>query len=268
MDEYFEMVNKNTTKVFYKEWCHNFKENSKKYDFNEFSAMKVKNTEKGSAYIIGASPSLKDDIEDLKGRETIIASSHALKFLLNNGVTPKYVVEADPMIDQAEYLNIGKTDITLLTTVIAHPKVLDVWKGKVLFFCNAEIPEAENVEAIVSPVGNVVNTAYLLATAMGFNRVVFVGNSLANNFLSKDVTLHADGSEDKSRVKDRDMLTVDIHGCGIMTNPMMYAYKCWLDQASIEFKDIEHINVSGGILGAYYEGNLSTIKQMKLSEVN
>jgi hypothetical protein len=79
---------------------------------------------------------------------------------------------------------------------------------------------------------------------------------------------YADSTIDPYTKDKVTIMVPDISGRGTMTLIRMYMYKLWLDY-TISNISVEHINATeGGILGAYPQGNLSSIKQMRLVDVN
>ena len=115
------------------------------------------------------------------------------------------------------------------------------------------------------------------AMSLGIKRIVFIGHDYAN--LTFDIGVdYADGKRDVGRhskktqpkFEDR-IIDIDIQGLGIMNLCRMWGYKFWTDYMTERYakEGFEFINCTeGGILGAYPEGNLRSIRQCKLSEVN
>lgn len=91
-----------------------------------------------TAVVIGASPSLKSQVEQLKSlrfddRFILIAVSSGLRFLLKNGIVPDYcmVMEADEKISRF-FEDVGDTkSITLVSGVCVPPSILDLWDGEI-----------------------------------------------------------------------------------------------------------------------------------------
>jgi len=275
-----KFVNNNTLEGWEKIWTKNLVENNNRWNFQKYSAKKLKDTNKrGACFLIGAGPSLKYNIRFLKDKKgIIIASSHILKTLLANGIKPHYVIVLDAKDVQAEFLDVGdeSKNLTLISDILVSPLIWDKWKGKVLFF-QAEtfdkikemIRKYTDFDCEITTGGHVIGAAYIIACSMKSKRIVFVGTDYCND-LSPAIKYSNNlyGEDDKNSGSDA-MITCDIQGKGVYTLLRQYINKFWLDCISFQFPDIEHINATeGGILGAYLEGNLKTIKQMRLKEVN
>ena len=60
--------------------------------------------------------------------------------------------------------------------------------------------------------------------------------------------------------------TVDVFGNKVLTWQSYNNFKSWFDQICISVPSIWINCTEGGTLGAYYEGNLMAIKQLKLAQ--
>ena len=130
-------INKNTVSMWGRLWLENLKGNSH-IDFNKYSAYQFKDKFKGeTAFLVGAAPSLKNNINDLKNKKGhIMTCGHALKFVMENGIKPEFVFVIDSHEKQKEWVNIGddSKDINLVVPITVHPEVVKNWKGNVFFF--------------------------------------------------------------------------------------------------------------------------------------
>lgn len=243
-----------------------------------------------TAYLVGAGPSLKDNVHDIPKTGKIITNTHSLKFLLKNGVKPDYVGLVDAFDRQAEWCDIGNDskDLTLLMDINCTPKIFKVWKGQIVFFRTVNKPdegatgtakklwELSDMEHFVGSGGNVMTAMLGCAHLMGFQRFVFVGHDYANTGGNFERKVDYPDSQDKGEtsampedMKFNDaMIDIDIQGLGILTLSRMWLYKYWTESLAFGCKDREFINATeGGILGSYPGGNLGFIRQMRLVEV-
>lgn len=278
-------------------WIPNIKANTKFIgDFSRYGYYNICGTKEGrTAYLVGGGPSLRHNITDLKKTKDadIWTSAHTLKYLVKNGIRPDYTVVLDGKDRQAEWLDIGDESkgMNLLMDIHCTPKIFNVWKGPMIFFRSTAMAEdaftreqyaITDFDHVALSGGNVITSAYYMIMRMGYKRVVFVGNDLANDV--NDVRIHyADGSVDDGMIDRMESekegksyqdpfrdssIECDIQGLGVWSRGRMFNYKYWLDLRSQENTGIEHINATeAGILGAYPEGNIKSIKQMRLCDV-
>jgi hypothetical protein len=253
-------------------------ENAKEWNFKENSVKKLSKKHEGeTAYIVGNSPSLAKNVKGLKNKKGIILTSiHSTKFLLRNGVKPDYIGLVSVDKKQEKWaLEFDSTGLILLADASISPKVLKKWKGKIYFFrasVDSNIKkdrEITDFEDRISCGGNVMGGLYAIALGMGCKKIVFVGMDLSNGMnIHGQCPQYADGTIDYWFKNKTYVIFVDISGRGTMTTPSMYMYKIWFDYHSCVIRNIEHINATeGGILGAYPQGNLQSIKQMRLADV-
>jgi hypothetical protein len=286
-------ISKKTVKTFSKQWIENLTENAKMCDFSKYSIYSLKDKYKGeTAYLVGASPSLSKNVKELKKKKgIIIACGHVLKFLLENGVKPDFVIVLDANEVEGDFLDVGdkSKDIKLLADIMVHPKVFKIWKGRIWFFrlmgrwigkrkngkpygdrTHQKLWTLSKFNDLLFTNGSVMGGAYSAAELFGIKRIVFVGMDFSMPMSSSYVLRYSGGEEDEGTLEHYDQqVDVDISGRGVWGKGRMFFYKYWFDGMSMIRPKIEFINATeGGILGAYPEGNLKSIKQMKLSEVN
>jgi hypothetical protein len=273
-----EVISDFTIKGKQKKWLKNLKVNNKKWDFHKHDAHSMHDMDLGdTVYIVGASPSLENNIDDLKGRKTIFACGHILKYLLDNDIKPKFVFVVDCEEEEIEFINIGDKakGITLIADICISPKVLEVWKGDVLFVkgimhkkMDKKIKKITSFSSEVSSGGNVVGMMTVIAWSIGIKRIVFVGTDfsyIGNAFYVRDELV----KQNLPATSIDFCYTYDIKGNKVNTLARLFMYKFFIDSCSIFAEDVEFINATeGGILGAYKEGNLKSIKQMSLKEVH
>lgn len=265
-----DRMNKGTMISWATTWQKNVSKNTRSYDFASMSIKGLSKAHVGeTAYLIGCGPSLAANIEDLKRKEGIkISVLHALPYLLKQGVIPDYVVAIDARRLNSAWMSDGPW--TLLTDIVTHPVTLRKWHGKKYFFRSHALEglsfdKYTDFKDYISCGGNSLGAGYSIAHGMGCNRIVFVGMDLANGFQRH--TNYANGWSNRKTGVDT-FLTCDISGRGIYSLVRMHMYKMWYDMQACNHPEVEHINATqGGILGAYMEGNIKSMKQMKLEDV-
>lgn len=218
--------------------------------------------------LVGAGPSLDKNIGFLRqaaGKAALFASDAALKPLLLHDVEPSFVVCLDPQDDIAKFLtDVPPRGMVLVVPSIVHPRVLDLWKGSVLFY-NKHAPDIPVLVEIqnqcprigtLTPGGTVLSVAYDLAFQAGGNPILFVGQDLS---YSKKKT-HGQGSETAEsyqekpleRQRENVVFEEDIHGASRPTLRAMAVSKQWFAWAFASWKrenPAEIINCSeAGIL--------------------
>lgn len=268
-------------------WLDNIKKNHDKYGpFKDNGIGKLYNKFLRQPVIVaGSGPSLslnKSDLKDTKGIP-IISCLHNFHFMEDNGIKVDYYVSLDAgqvTVDEIseggeksldEYLEITK-DRTLCCFIGSSPKLLEVWKGKVIWF-NAPIPEKEIYDEIdkierfstyVSNGGNVLGACFYIAKAiMGANPIVFVGADFSFSYANK---FHGWDSKYDANLGNV-VFAHDVFGNRVKTWQSYYNFKCWFDSKACSVPGIYINATEGGILGAYTQGNIQQIRQMALSDV-
>lgn len=227
------------------------------------------------AVIIGASPALKKNVDELKKCDEnfiLVATSSSLKALLSHGIKPRFVVMADGSDKVAEYIRVGNEskDLTLIASCFVHPKSLKAWNGNVRFLRVGIGNEFENeykkitkIKSMFPAGGTQLNLATIFAyMVMGCRVFIFVGNELAyQEKYYGDRPDHKDSEFDKHPA-------MDIHGDPVYTNLPLYQAKLYLENQLGIWNDGIYINATEeGIFGvtARY-GRLPWILQHRLSD--
>lgn len=237
------------------------------------------------AIIAGAGPSLKHNISLLKDTKgiPIVSCLHNFHFFEDNGVKVDFYVTVDSgdvtLEEMAEgggktleeYLEISK-DRTLLAFIGASTKLLQAWRGKILFF-NCPLPSLELAQIIDSiekfwlfvPVGgNVLGGCfYLTKFILGANAIIFVGADFAFDYGSYH--FHSWNSKYDGKLGEV-MRVTDVFGNKVSTWQSYWGFKCYFDQLFVRFPGVYVNATEGGILGAYEGGNIPQCHQMFLKD--
>jgi SAM-dependent methyltransferase len=225
--------------------------------------------EPGKAVIIvGASPSLKEDVKKLKDLPdcyVVIAVNSALKMLLSHSIRPNYVIAVDGGPGVPPHLDIGDDSkgLLLLASNSCSPQVFKVWKGDFRIIPYLALKDkvlrkwVKNTFGMETPCGgNAFNSAVGIAShVMKSTIMVFMANELS----WKGEKYYAD----KPSFNDGSLVFRhgDIRGRTTWTNTVLYQYKIWLEAFTQQNSHFLFYNVSGGILGiSQYTGKLDSIK--------
>lgn len=266
-------------------WLNNIRANHKKYgSFKDMGLGQLHGALKyRPAIVAGSGPSLKRNGADLKDRGDIalISCLHNFHFFEDRGVHVDYYVSLDAGDVTVEEVSEGgaKTQEeywaategkTLLAFIGTSPRLLEKWRGKVLFFSCPMEPsldeEVEKIEAfhtLVSPGGNVLGAClYIAKCIMGANPIAFVG---ADFSFSYDKKFHGwDSKYDKNL--GQVLRSVDIFGNKVYTWQSYHGFKCFFDWVTQKIPGIYFNCTEGGTFGAYQEGNIMSVRVLDLAE--
>lgn len=267
-------------------WEKNVKANHEKYgQFADHSIGQIFGHARMKPVIIaGAGPSLKNNAHELKNKKdiTLVSCLHNFHFLEDQGTPADYYVSLDAgevVVEEVyeggkrtpeEYWEITK-DRTLLAYIGTSPRLLEKWRGRVLFF-NCPVPDekfmsyVDSIEVFntyVSNGGNVLGACLYIARAfLGASAIAFIG---ADFCFSYDKKFH--GWDSKYDAKMGVCLRVkDVYGIPVHTWKSYHNFKGWFEWVSMTVPGIYYNCSEGGTLGAYTDGNLRSIRQMPLTE--
>jgi len=186
----YDETNAKTLKANKRRWLENSKTNGKNYPdmgknnslgkFQGYLANKP-------SILIGAGPSLKKNAHLLKDSGiTTFAVMHALPYLNKIGFTPDFVVHADAMATDAEFITEDSKDITLIAHTIVAPAVIRKWKGDVVFYkgfasdeFGDKINDVVTADTTIKPMGCSMAAAMNVAEELMMSTsVIFIGNDL------------------------------------------------------------------------------------------
>lgn len=268
------------------QWISQVKENHSKFGpFKDHSVGRLFNAyQHKPAIVAGAGPSLKQNAKHLKNRNGIplISCLHNFHYLEDMEAETDFYVTLDAgevTVEEVyeggtktpdEYWSLTK-DRTLLAFIGTHPRLLDKWKGQVLFF-NCPVPdesyekEVASLEKFTMPVstgGNVLGAClYLAKGIMGANPIAFVGADFSFSYEKK---FHSWDSKYDSKLGNV-LKTTDVFGNKVLTWQSYYNFKCWFDFIAQTVPGIYVNCTEGGIFGAYDQGNIMAVKQMGLEQ--
>jgi hypothetical protein len=222
--------------------------------------------------VVGASPSLKKDVEKLKkldDRFCIICANSSLKYLINHGVIPDYCISIDSDdIDIPQHLDIDRDDVTLLASTVTCGEALDKWKGPIYYVPYYSVDK--DIKAKVKRIlgkgvpsgGNSMTEAMYIGTMIfGSRTLMFVGCEYCFDSV-KDY--YADDEASKQEKMLIRYPIVDVLGKDRWTQPAHFLYSQWTEKIAADLSPPGYfIDTSFGILG---RDRGSVIKVMELSE--
>jgi len=240
-------VSDNTGAHYLDLWIENARINRKIVRNRGWIAELQDNHSGKTAVMLGASPAIKNQIATLRILQddsdfVLIGITSGLKFMLDNGIKPKYVMiaDADPDIERFwKGLDMNQTkDMTLLANICTHPKLLNMWQGPIKFIAiyTAVKKLDRKLAKWYSPVNGVgnffpalcsqYNTGAALAyMVFGCKIIIFVGNELS--FADEQTTYYADREDVKDSWERGPHM--NIRGERAYTNAMLMSLKFALE---------------------------------------
>jgi hypothetical protein len=225
------------------------------------------------AVLVGASPSLDKNLKYLDyaaDRSVLTACDAVLKPLVDRGIRPSFVVNLDPQESVLKFFTgVDTRDLVLVAPTIAHPKLLDLWKGEIVFY-NKYAPDipilvriAKQFEKIgyLIPGGTVLSVAFDLVFRIGCNPIIFTGQDLSfpgGQSHSSDTVYGSERTEAVLDSMGEDVVYHrDIFGRELPTLKSMYVTKQWLEWAFSSWKRTVPPKIynctEGGILSEHCE---------------
>lgn len=201
--------------------------------------------------LIAAGPSLKDSLPELRAldrdKHELVCVDMALKFLLDNGVVPDFVVCADASEEIARTLVAAPPEVALLLNVVVHPDTAKDWAGDIFWFCmmsNYRDKEAADwmqrdhqkksgVSSFLVPGGNVSSLGVsFLASVRAVPKILLYGHDFC---WTDDGEFYAGGVEPdlaqlriKNEADEGTVLTVpDSKGNPVKTTGSLLAFASW-----------------------------------------
>ncbi len=275
-----------TVDTWSKTWVDNIKANRARVgDFAESGVGKLFGAFQNRACVIaGSGPSLKVNGAQLAERRglPLISCLHNFHFFEDRGVRPDFYVSLDAgevvleevaeggALTPDEYWARTK-DHTLVAYVGSHPKLAELWQGKIYWF-NAGLPHgpvkdaadaAAGFHTMLGSGGNVLGAClYLAKGILGCPMVAFIGADFSFGYDNK---FHAWDSKYDGKL-GQCMRVSDIYGVKRNTWQSYHNFKCWFEYIATTVPGVYVNCTEGGILGAYDSGNISQFKYMDLSQ--
>lgn len=279
-----------TIESWRKLWIENTLANHKYFgSFKDKSLGKLYNINKNKpAIIIGAGPSLGYNGEHLKENKDILTVSclHNYHYFVDREVKIDYYVSLDAGEVVLEEISEGgkKTaqeywdstkDKKLIAFIGSNPELFKKWQGEIYLFA-CPIPDQAYIEAVggteqfnvyVSNGGNVLGACLYIAKAFfGSNPIAFMGADFCfSHNTGEGRKFHSWNSKYDAKIGSV-MFGSDVFGNRVLSWPSYRNFKCWFDWVSLQIPGIYYNCTEGGMLGAYPEGNIMSIRQSTLKD--
>lgn len=225
------------------------------------------------AIVIGAGPSLDDNVHDLRrfrDRAVLIAADTAVNPLLAAGLQPDIAVAADSSALNARHLATAAaaTETMLVVEGSVHPSAIDAFSGRMFTFRVSEhdpwpwLWEAGIARGELRTWGSVLTSAFDVARRLGCSPIVFAGADLAftglrpycrgtiydamwQEWIDKGCTWEQLMTDYFSRLPE--LWVDDVHGAQVRTAPHLVSFRNWLvEQASRSAPETTFLNATGG----------------------
>ncbi|MFD0590668.1 6-hydroxymethylpterin diphosphokinase MptE-like protein [Paenibacillus sp. GCM10027627] len=209
-----------------------------------------------TAIIVGAGPSLEEDIEQLKkikDSTVIIAAGTAIQSLLHFGIKPHLVVSMDGMeANYNAFKHLDRTDIPLLYFPQIDARIVDggyneAWHG---FYDMDHISEYimgySDSDPVFLPTNSVTGSAVQAAIFMGMTEIIFTGQdfSYPNAGFYAPGALHVDEESQKKAVAQADEWVMNNDGGSNPTSTTLLLTLRNLEDLIAQFPEITFINSS------------------------
>jgi hypothetical protein len=213
--------------------------------------------------LVGASPAIKKQVEQYKSLDEnfiIVSSNGAYKFLVENGIIPKYVFVVEGRTHVEKDFEIFTEGTTLVAAPYVSPKIIKNWKGPIEFYLlggstkyASEIKKYFREDQLDVGGGNVISTAMLWAYKYLMCRhFIFTGVSLCyyeDYYWDKRDTSHVCSKE---VFEDKVIKCVDMYGKIANITPSLCMYKTWLEAQTKFAPDATFTNsTEDGVFGVY-----------------
>lgn len=226
------------------------------------------------AIIVAAGPSLNKNVQELKrakGKALILVVDTALRAVVNAGVKPDLGMTIDARIQDRFFEGIDISYFPFVFEAISKEKLVNEHTGKHFYdefpcelFRQAAMKEREYQLDVIESGGSISTSAYSLVKALGFKKIVFVGQDLAfTGGLTYNTTVLVGKAEEQKYQQSRTLVEVrGYNGTILKTDYQMDMYRRWIENEILKLPpDIEVIDATEG--GAIIEGTkIQTLKEV------
>lgn len=274
-------------------WIKNYKACNEKFgDFGAHTFGKLHGINRHKAAICLASgPSLRDSFDALRRNQMqknpvmVVSALHNYALLKDEGIKVDYWLTMDGgdivMDDTTElgtkdkdYYWESTKDEKLIALTFSPPSLWEKWKGKI-YLCNALMPDPELKKQLddiqkfshyLSSGGNVGGgVVYVAKVVFGSQKIMFCGYDFCFDY---DLKFHPVATKyDNFNGKGIGVTIpwVDVYGMPRRTWGSYLNFKFWFDWLVSSIPG-DWVSCSGGLLGAYKEGNIAQLKYMPLKD--
>lgn len=217
--------------------------------------------------IVAAGPSLEKNVTKLKaakGKALIICVDAAIKYLLEAGIIPDFLVCVDQRITLSWFDDERIKGIPLICSPDTKHGVLKLLKDSPIIFASTENSYVQKLFeyaghhiACLKSGGSVSTLAFSLCRYWGFQTIILIGQDLAFTG-SKH---HAGQAAVQINEANRSFMEVeDVNGEKVYTRRDYYSYLQWFEQMTALYSETEVIDATEG--GARIKGSrIMTLEQ-------
>lgn len=240
------------------------------------------------AIIAGSGPSLKKNALALKKKPDfmpIVSCLHNFGYFVDNEIPCDYfltldagdvvipeMVEGGSDKDRTKYLKASEKK-TLIAGLVTPPALIKQWKGEVVFF-NATVPTTKFMVEMAkltknqwtySVGGNTLGACfYHAAYVFGCNPIALIGADFSFDYMHK---FHSWDSPYDAQFQGL-MACTDVFGNRVYSWRSYQNFKNWFEFQAMGGQGNHNLSLinctEGGTLGAYPDGNIMQIKQLRL----
>lgn len=275
-----KLVDVNTINRFSKVWMENSIENiatvnnGTAYKLSDLAGRFIGQT----ALIAGAGPSLNDNISKIQANRNkfvIFAVNKSVKYLLQNGITPDFVVclDARNMVNTLGGFNDQLSKSNCIMDIRSDKAISSLGFGKIFVsfaetdFFAQKLTEYHNDLKFYESGGTAASLALTAAVKLGFSKIVLTGVDLA----FKDNTVYANG-EMMNRVSQEEIIVDNVKKPLIkvrsVNNDMVYSrgdYEAFVHHFEELIKSLNYSEIYNTTsFGAYIEG----VKNVSFEDLN
>lgn len=222
------------------------------------------------AIIVAAGPSLDKNIDELgnaKGKALIIAVDTAIKSLEQHGIMPDIVVSVDSQKPLGLFEAKMMKSVPLVLETSSNGKLAELHGGHRFYSGTSEVYSRELMKKLDKKIeymltgGSVANSAFSIATKVGFPVIMLVGQDLAYpDNRQHTAGAYADAEQDKLDSNRKYFEVEDIYGNMVLTETNMDMYRRWLEKEIRDKSSITVIDATEG--GAKIKGTeIMTLKE-------
>ncbi|NHL29574.1 motility associated factor glycosyltransferase family protein, partial [Clostridium botulinum] len=201
------------------------------------------------AIIVSAGPSLDKNIKDMvKNKDRlekcfVIASNRTFTTLIKNGIKPDLVVSIDPSDVMYEMMKESlNEDAPLLYYEYSNRYLVNEYKGEKIYISNifSRIIEEMHKFGGLSQGGSVAHTCLAMATLLGCNPIILVGQDLAYTYNKHHSDKATFNSVDKVINSNwANEIVDDVYGKKVRTTTTLKVFKNSMEHHIKQYKDLK-----------------------------
>lgn len=235
-----------------------------------------------SAVIVGAGPSLDQDIEklrELRKHAFIIAAGTAVQALQLHGIEPHLIVTMDGYVgNYSAFQGINANSIPFLFFPPTHYRIIEEKNASFIhaFFhydpLSSYLMDLSNEDPVFFPTHSVTGSAIQAAIYMGCKEIIFAGQDLSysNNKFYAAGSKHVEGEVQQSRVEQASETVENVMGGFNRTDSKMRVTLLDIEELIENYPNTKFTNTTGmgaKIKAAPFESIEETISRLEATKV-